>query len=361
MQIIRFIESCLPSGNIKIKMPSFFYDIISLSLLSVFLVFILSTFSDSNFNLLIKEFFRPILKVLTGEYSLFTRVVLKSIPLWLTALTFSIPLKSGYFNIGGEGQLIISSFTCVWLIHIFSGIYKLTNSLIIFYIFISMLVSIIVGIVWALIPYILKRVSQVNEVITSLVLNYLAVIIIVGILNYTDIADSNAQGIQSGPISSNFLKLVTLNFKTNTISILAPLCFILLITLSVWLWKTRSGLHLRAVGINRKAADIMGLKSQTIIIISIVIAGACAAFGGINNTLTSGRFSIDGLRGLGFDGIVVAILGKFNASGIIIASIFLALWYSYDYGLQTSGFPHEISLSAQAIFLIVFLTRSKKR
>lgn len=338
-------------------------DLVILTGISIAILATLSLLSEGSFIFLIREFFRPVWKCFAGTNPSVTDlldIIIKAVPLWLTALAFSLPLKAGYFNIGGEGQLLISSFISIWTIDVSTKI-GITSLSVVATQLLSISLAILSGILWALIPLYLKKLSKVNEVITSLVLNYLAAMSIVFLLNISDLASPTAQGIYSKQMPE-VLRLDSIwSQGTSRATLLIPISLVILVAYDIWLLRTRGGLHLRAVGINRKASDLLGLKSDTIIWIVVVTAGACAAIAGLNDTIGDGRFSLDALKGLAFDGIVVAILGGFRAVGVILASIFFAMWRHSAIGLQMAQLPYETYLIAQAVFLLIYLLKERKK
>jgi len=336
-----------------------FIDLFLLTVITLAILSALSFISNHNLIMLIQEFFRPLWKSFSNEQSSvspFLDVIAKATPLWLSAVAFLLPMKAGYFNIGSEGQLLFSSFICIWTMDFSS---RLGLPFVPTYFF-SIIISVFFGISWAIVPFYVKKFSDVNEVITNLVLNFSAPIIIGFLLKIGDFASITAQGIMSKkiPMSLSLHRIWTDGTIMMTFCIVGLL---IMVALDNWLWKLRGGLQLRAVGINRQASDFLGFKSQRIILTTVVIAGICSTFAGLNSTLAEGQFSLDGLKGIGFDGILVAILGGFRMSGIFFASLFFSLWRISAIGFQKEGLPYETYLIAQSIFLFVYLLKQRSK
>jgi len=321
---------------------------------SITIIFIIKIFSQVEFAQLISEFVRPITIAFGGEKdtSYLLSIFLNTVPLILSAFAFSIPFKAGFFNIGSDGIMIISSL-CYLLTFKFCGLIG-GNSVVL--ILLPILMSIFAGALWGIIPYFFKRFASTNEVITGLFFNNIALISAGYILSLSGTFDKAVSGTQSISFYDKIAPLFLVSeVNGRLVSIFIPLSLFFVFLAGTWLWFSKGGLHARAVGVNSKAADVLGLSPNCVVLKVVLLGSFCASLCAINETLAYSRFSVDAINGMGFDGIMVAILGGHRISGIVIASVFWSMWRVYGAGLQNLQLPYETLLCAQALFLIGYL------
>jgi len=248
-------------------------------------------------------------------------------PLIFTGLAVALAFKCGLLNIGAEGQLYVGAFAAAWVGITFARVPGLAL------VPLALLAAIVVGGVWGAIPGVLKARFGSHEVINTIMLNFVAV----GLLSYLTQRHYKAVGdpiMQTVPIAGQahiarfhaLLAPVGINFPQriplNVAFLLALLaCFIVW----VFLWRTKWGYEIRAVGSNPAAAEYGGINVKRQIVLAMALSGALAGMVGINEVLGYRyRYYHDfsgGTASYGFTGIAVALLGRNHPVGIVLAAI----------------------------------------
>lgn len=260
-------------------------------------------------------------------------------PIIMTGLSVGFAFKSGLFNIGAAGQFTMGAFAAVLVgvkgTFLPPGLHWLT----------AVAAAMIAGAVWGAVPGMLKAFRNVNEVIASIMMNYIGMYL-VNMLIYRWIYDELKN--QSLPVaaSANLPKagLNQLFPGTNiNIGILIALIFVILI--SIILNKTTFGYELKACGQNPNASKYAGMNPHRNIVLSMVCSGGLAGVGGALLFLAgSGRYMqvLDVLAPEGFTGISVALLGLSNPMGILFAGLFIGYITVGGYNMQLFDFAPEV-------------------
>lgn len=272
-------------------------------------------------------------------------------PLILAGLAVAFAFRTGLFNIGVEGQLIVG-----WLASVTVGI--LIDAPIYIHLPLAILAGALAGALWGFIPGILKARFYVHEVIVTIMLNYVALHIANYLIrSYLLAPGERTERIQqTASLASPFLQSITDYSRLHYGFLIAILgCFIL------WfiLWKTTLGFELRAVGYNKHASHYAGMNVNKNIVLAMVISGAFAGVAGAMEGLgTYGYMSIlAGFTGTGFDGIAVALLGANTSIGVVLAAtLFAALRVGAPNMQSQAGIPPE--LVQIVIALIIFFVAS---
>ena len=273
-------------------------------------------------------------------------------PLILTGLAVAFAFKTGLFNIGVEGQLIIG-----WLAAIYVGVsFDLPP---IIHVPLAVAAAAVAGALWAFIPGFLKAKLHVHEVITTIMMNYIAL----HTSNYlirTFLKSATERTERINPTASLQVEWLTALFPFSRIHIGIFIALIGAFVLWFILSRTTLGFELRAVGINSHASEYAGMNVKRNIIISMMISGAFAGIAGAAEGLgTFGYAPISaGFTGIGFSGIAVALLGANTAIGVILAA---SLFGGLQVGAMTmqgiSRVPVEII--DVVIALIIFFVASQ--
>ncbi len=249
------------------------------------------------------------------------------IPLITTGVAVALPFRAGLFNIGAEGQLLAGSIACAAIGIKFSS---LPGPILLPMVLIG---GMLVGALWAGVAGVLKATVGAHEVVTTIMLNYVAQwflrFLIVG--GPLEIAPGTSK---SSPIGSG-ARLATLLPNDNTLIIFGLPASVfrvhtgLVIALAAaavfafLLWRTSLGYEIRAVGQSQKAARYAGVSVRRTIIVTMLIAGAFSGLAGaieiagVDHNLTDKYFSDT----TGFDAIAVALLGLGSAVGIVLAAV----------------------------------------
>jgi simple sugar transport system permease protein len=275
-------------------------------------------------------------------------VLVKSTPLLLTGAAVTFAFAGGYWNIGAEGQLYMgaTAATAIGLqMHSLSPWIALP---------LMIIGGFVAGMLWALVPALMKVKLAIDEVVTTLLLNSVAIFVVSALLN-GPWRDPISQWPQSPEIADSaiFPKLMPRSRL--------HLGFILALVIIVILWfvltRTAFGLRMRAVGMGSEAARFAGINVNRTMLISALVSGGIAGLAGVSEVAGIHYHLIDAISpGYGYTGIIIATLGALNAWGVALAALFIGL---IDTGSQTVsralGVPAYLGDVIQATLLLVTL------
>lgn len=268
------------------------------------------------------------------------------LPLLFAALAFAIPFRAGLYNIGIEGQLYLGALaSAVVGLRLDAPAYILLP--------VAVLAGMAAGMAWAIIPALLKVWRGVNEIVSSLFLNYVAIYftnwLLAGTLEAPGIGVAQTEIL---PPEAYFPALVP-DSKITWALILALAAVVFV----HYLFRTPFGFDLRIIGGSRKVADYLGIRTSRATIIAFAISGAIGGLAGTTEVLGKEFFlSQDFSPGWGYTGIAVAVLGGIAAFGIALAAIFFGVIGAAALEMQfTVGLSPFFALVVQAIALIVVL------
>lgn len=271
-------------------------------------------------------------------------------PYLLAGLAVAFAFRTGLFNIGVEGQLIVGWFAAAYV----GMAYELPA---IIHIPLALVAAAVAGALWGLIPGILKATLRVHEVIVTIMMNYIALHVVNALIKTISGGSFKLERInETASLRSEFLSNLT-DFSTLHYGIIVALLMVAL----MWfiLEKTKTGYELKAVGFNEQASRYAGMNSNKNIILSMVISGGFAGLAGSMEALgTFGNISsMGGFTGIGFDGIAVALLGANTPLGVVFgATLFGSLKYGSNNMPNAAGIPVEIV--SIVIALIIFFVAS---
>lgn len=238
----------------------------------------------------------------------------RMIPLIFTGLCVAVAYKSGTFNIGAEGQLILGGIFGTLAGTVFSN---MPSGL---HILICILASALGGALWAFLPAVLKAWRGINEVITTLMMNYIGFQLLHYLLRGPMIADPLAVPASKFIADSAKMPIIWKEADVSLAAIVALICVFLIYFL---MFKTTLGFKLRAVGANPRAANYSGIQISKTIITGMLISGAMAGIaGGVEVMSNQYRLWDTLLKGYGFDGITVALVGQLHPFGVLITGLF---------------------------------------
>ena len=246
-------------------------------------------------------------------------VLFRATPIILTGLSVGFAFKTGLFNIGVTGQFTVGAFTAVFVGVRFShlGAWGWV---------VGLLLASLSGMIWGLIVGVLKAKRNVNEVIASIMMNYIAMYLVNFLIRrfvYDDVHSRTLPPIHAYLPSGNMNKL----FPRSSLNIGIIIAVLIAIIIYVILEKTKFGFELKAVGFNRHAGRYAGINEKNSIIASMAIAGALAGLGGGLIYLSDvGKYitTANQLLPEGFEGISVALLAQSNPLAIIFSGLFIS-------------------------------------
>jgi len=283
----------------------------------------------------------------------------QAVPLVFTGLAVALAFRAGLFNIGAEGQLYAGAIVATWV-----GITFATAPAVIL-LPLVLLSSILAGVVWGGISGFLKAYRGAHEVITTIMLNWIAIYLTTALVTVGGPLNSpKAQGqATSGHIDGGgLLPALGKNSSLDAGVYLALLCVALF-----WfvVWRTSLGYEIRAVGLNPGAAAYGGIPVRRRIVLTMALAGGLAGLAGgvhIAEPGTGGIFQSQFSPGWGFDGIAVALLGKGNPIGMILSAILFGALRTGSQNMQVVGVsPHMTELLQGIIVLFVALDALARR
>ncbi len=289
------------------------------------------------------EAYAALLKGAFGSFTAFGRTLEKATPLIFSGLAVAFAFKAGLFNIGAQGQLLIGAMAAAIVGFSFDGLPAVVHVLL------ALAAGALAGALYGAIPGALKAYTGAHEVITTIMLNYIAI----------NITDYLADGPLKDPDPANIVARTQQILDSAKIPNIGgiPFGFFIAIGAAVFAWwlltKTTIGFEIRTVGLNPNAARYAGMRVAFTIILAMVISGGLAGMGGAVETQgVVYRYQPGFNIGLGFDGITVALLGRTNPFGVIPAAILVGAMKAGASQMQfTAGVAKEITDVIQALIL----------
>jgi ABC-type uncharacterized transport system permease subunit len=260
-------------------------------------------------------------------------------PLVFTGLSVAIAFRGGLFNIGGQGQAILGC--------IVSAVAGFSFGLpIVLNLIVALIAGALGGAIWGFIPGFLKARTGAHEVIITIMLNYTAALFLSWLILQKGIQDPN----RSDAISKTIRSTAELPAMPAPLRVHLGIVLAVLATAGVaWLINRSSfGFELRAVGLNPAAARTAGMSVGRTYILLMVVAGALAGLGGATQVLgTADRLTPLVAGNIGFDGLLVALLGRNRPWGTLFAAILYG-------GLRAGGnyLQSDLSISVQLVSVI---------
>ena len=278
-----------------------------------------------------------------GSMRAFGRTLEKATPLIFSGLAVAFAFKAGLFNIGAQGQLLFGALVSAAAGFMIKGLPPFLHATV------ALLAGALAGALFGAIPGALKAYTGAHEVITTIMLNYVAI-------NTTDyFADGALKDTANGNIVARTPEILDSAIIPSFGDI--PVGFFLAIIAAVVVWwllqKTTLGFEIRTVGLNPHAAKYSGMRVARTVILTMVISGFLAGVGGSIETLgIVGRYQPGFNTGLGFDGITIALLGRTNPFGIIPAALLIGAMKAGASTMQfDAGVAKEITDVIQALML----------
>lgn len=321
------------------KKVSFFNDAVKFSLLSIALGLLVGAIVlviSGNDPILV---YGAMIEGIIGKPKYIAWTIIKATPYILTGLSIAFAFKTGLFNIGAEGQFIIGALVATIL-----G-YSLDLPAVI-HIPVTMIVAGFAGGLWGAISGFLKAKFGINEVIASIMLNWIAFYLSNFMVSNSFLSIPNSEASvdikETASISINWMK----DLVGPATSVNWGIVISLVLVFVIWfiLTKTTLGFELRAVGHNRDAAEYAGIDVSKSILKSMAIAGLLAGIAGAIQVMgvTHNITVLAAQEGYGFDGIAVALIANSNPIGVIFSGL---LFGAFKYGgikMQAVNSPSEV-------------------
>jgi simple sugar transport system permease protein len=275
-----------------------------------------------------------------------------------TGLAVAVAYHAGLFNIGGEGQAIMGGLG--------TGLVALwwSASLPSWAMLPLMLMSgALFGMAWAAVPAYLQAYRGSHVVITTIMFNFIASSLSVYLL-VNHLRPPGSMSVESVAFSESAklpgmheaLAYVGIAWPTSPLNTSLFIAVAACVGVYLFLWRTRAGYHLRAVGSSASAAEYAGVRSKHQVIISLALSGALAGLVGMNEIAgVNGRLLLEFVSGAGFTGIAVALMGRNHPVGIVLASILFGALFQggAEVAFEIQGFSRDMMVMLQG-FIVLF-------
>jgi len=333
----------LRSGAVTLSVTSSAPLVVPLALLVTFLVtsaFVIAAGADP-FDAFVRFLIQPLMS--TGT---FLEVLVSATPILFTGTAVAIAFRAGYYNIGAEGQLLAGAIAAAGLGMVLGGLPSIVA------LPLMIVGGALAGAIWALGPALLRVRLGIDEVVTTLLLNPVALLLVNALLN-GPWRDPETGFPESAPIaaSAEFPQLIARS------RVHLGLVVALVIVAIAWfvITRTSAGLKLRAIGSSPRAAAFAGLNVNGTLLRAALVSGAIAGVAGVSEVagiqdrLTGGLSS-----GFGFTGIVVATLGGLSMPGVAAAAFLLGdLRVGASSAARALDIPSQVGEIVQATLLLV--------
>lgn len=285
-----------------------------------------------------------------GSLNAFGRTLLNATPLILTGLSVALSFRAGMFNVGGEGQMYLGALTAAWLgvILPFRGFPAVV---------VILVCGTLAGALWGALPGYLKAATGANEIVTTIMLNFLAIyfnsFITLKVLN----AGSGFPGTEPVPLENRIPVLWKGMEYAHWGFVIA---IIVAIGTYLLLWRTSWGYELRVTGLSQATAKYAGFPIKRNIVLTMALCGAFSGLAGAMEVLAVyGKMIVPFVSGLGFSGIAVALVGQVHPIGCILAAMLLG---ALSAGGQKMQFVANVPLDlVQIIIGLILLTVTATR
>lgn len=291
-------------------------------------------------------------------------ILFNATPLIFSGLSVAIGFRLGLFNIGAEGQYFMGALCAAVVGFSFSGMPMIIH------LPLAIIAAMLGGALWALVPIYLKLKRGVHEVISTIMLNYIAYSLIHYLI--TDIFMDNDQHIPEGtgsplirtpkllasvlmPKMQGFLSLFGIDLPNY---VYLNWFFVVALVLAAGIYylvaRTPFGFQMRAVGSSPGAAEASGIKPDQVYLRGFLLSGAIAGLVGLSHLLCFyGYMDLDFPKSLGFNGIAVALMGNNNPFGIVVSALLFGFLSRGAEGIQTFlGIPMEVVVIMQGTIIL---------
>lgn len=276
-----------------------------------------------------------------------SETLVKATPLLLCGLGVAIAYRISIWNIGAEGQFLLGAVGATAITIYFPNLPGIV------YIPLMVIVGIVAGAVWGLLTALPRTYFQVNELITSLMLNYIALLLL-DYFVFGPWRDPEGFNFPGTPMFLPSQLLATIGDTRLHIGVLFAIIAVVLFAFLIL--KTRWGYELRVLGANPSAAKYAGIKINKHILLVMMISGGMAGLAGmIEVSGVAGRLMYGISPGYGYTAIIVAWLARLNPWAMIVSSIFIGGLIVGGYSVQTIGLPSSMSLMLQGAILFCLI------
>jgi len=289
-------------------------------------------------------------------------ILFKATPLIFAGLAVALSFRANVWNIGVEGQYYVGGFAAAWVgftVRGLPGVLHLGT---------AVLAGALAGALWALLPIGLKLRRGAHEVITTIMMNYIAGALVLYLLAdvYRDPAQAGTPRVRTPefppgarpPLLRPLLDAVGVSIPEHSaLNAFLLLAIVLCLTAAVVLARSRFGFEVRATALNPMAAEAAGIRLGRTQLLMFLASGAVAGLIGLSDILGFfGYFDIDFPKGLGFLGISVALVARNHPIGVIPAALLFGFLDRGAQGVQVfADVPREVITILQAIIILAIV------
>jgi ABC-type uncharacterized transport system permease subunit len=295
---------------------------------------------------LVYDSYYALFKGALGSPNAISESIVIATPLMFAGLAVALAFRAGMFNIGGEGQLLAGAMTASFIGFTFDGLPAVIH------LPFALLAGFLGGAAWGFIPGVLKARTGAHEVITTIMLNFVAIYL----TDYMLTTETFLRPGRDDPISktvganAELPLLAGSNYRVH-----AGILFGLAAAFGIWwlLFRSTVGFEFRAVGANPSAGAYAGMSVGGVYILAMTLAGGLAGLAGTSAVLGVQKSVFPGFSsGIGFDAIALALLGRSHPAGVVAAALLFGLLRQGGNLMQAaSDTPIDIIVVIQALII----------
>lgn len=354
-------QASLPAPGFRTRLTPPIQSI-AIPALAVFTALVIGSFFILLAGLDPFKAYQGLLEGSLGSDQALTRTLIKMAPFILSGLAVAFAFKGGLFNIGAQGQLVMGSLFSAWAGFAITGLPPALH------VTAALMIGILGGALWGLIPGLLKAYTGAHEVISTIMLNYTASKLLEwlvlpahagaapGPLAACTATANCAVGRTPNILPSAYLPIIYQPSNNATDQLHLGVFIAIAVAWLTWvvIYRTTFGFELRTVGMNPNAARYAGIKVARQTVITMTIAGGLAGLAGAIQTQgVYHLFQTDQSLTLGFDSIAVALLAGSNPIGIIPSAFLFGVMGAGSGSMQlASGVPSQLIQIVQALILM---------
>lgn len=296
---------------------------------------------------LVSDSYEALFRSSLGSPAAIGRTLVETTPLALAGLSVALAFRSGLFNIGAAGQLIVGAMCAAWV----GFTFDLPSAV---HVPLAVLAGALGGAAWGGIAGVLKAKTGAHEVITTIMLNYIAY----RLLDYALGSTAFQRPGRNDPISKPVAESARLpDVGLGELQFHAGLFVAIVAVVGVWwlLGSSTVGFRMRSVGANPSASRYAGMRVGATYILSMALAGGLAGLAGTANILGRSSYSLTGgyYNEVGFDAIAVALLGRASPFGVLASALLFGALRAGSGGMQgATSTPVDIIVVIQALIIV---------
>jgi simple sugar transport system permease protein len=283
-----------------------------------------------------------------NAYSFGSMIAIATV-LAMTGFASTVGFRAGAFNIGTEGQLVLGGLTAAVVAQSMPGPGWLVQ-------IVALVAAAVTGMVWIAIPTALRIWFRTNEILTTLMANYVAADAALFLVNQY-FRDRSSGAVETPPLRESTWLLEILKPSSANIGVLIAIAAA--VGLAVLFGRTRAGRRAEAAGLQPAFADYLGIRSVRYLRNSMLASGGLAGLAGGMAILGISHAYIDGFSPqYGFLGITVALIGRLRPGGILVAAVLYACLITGATAMQAiSNVPYSLVFVLQGILILLITSR----